>query len=121
MLRHLLRVLTETIDAWKEFKSKNGDIQYFSCLISTHMNDQSHNAQDSLQAISDTFNELVKLEGKLRFHEKSFLDCADAVSYFPIQLSSVALLGFPHLRTLLTLSHTAQASNGGGKQESGTT
>ena len=82
MLRQLLRVLNETINAWKEFTSEDGDIAYFSCLISTELNEQSQNAQDSLRAINDIFKDLDKLQGKLLYHLECCLARADAVSYF---------------------------------------
>ena len=83
MLRQLLRVLNETINAWKEFTSEEGDIAYFSTLISTELNEQSQNAQDSLRAINDIFKDLDKLQGKLLYHLECCLARADAVSYFP--------------------------------------
>jgi hypothetical protein len=82
MLRHLLGLLTATIKAWEEFTSENGDIAYFSCLVSTELNGQSQHAQDSLPAISEIFMDLDELRRKLLFHQESCLARAEAVSYF---------------------------------------
>lgn len=83
MLRHLLHVLTATINAWNEFTSENGDIAYFLCLVPTELNGQSQHAQNSLRAISDIFKDLDELQKELLFHQKSCLARAEAVSSFP--------------------------------------
>jgi Golgi nucleoside diphosphatase len=75
MLRRLLELLAETIKAWDEFRSENGDIAYFSCLVST-------GAQDSLSVIREIFTDLDELRRKLDFRLESCLDRARAVSYF---------------------------------------
>ena len=83
MLKHLLRVLTATIIAWKEFTSENGDIAYFLYLFSTELNDQFQHTQDTLRAISDIFMDLDELQRELLFHQESCLARAEAVSHFP--------------------------------------
>jgi hypothetical protein len=118
MLKHLLGLLTATINAWKEFTSENGDIEYFS----TELNGQSQHTQDSLRAISDIFMDLEGLQRELLFHKESCSARAEAVSHFhflPFKLCRLASLS-ASAKCLLTISHTAPASNDPGKQESST-
>ena len=82
LLRQLLGRLSKTIKALEMFNSENGDINYFSGLVSSELDAQQHLARASIQTIHKIFNELKLLKEDLNNLKETCEDSLTAVCLY---------------------------------------